>query len=180
MAITIVQGSDSVAAANSSPAPAAFRHLPGALRLLRGRRGMTQRRLAEAAACTLKQISAYETGRQRPRIETLERILEVLEADAADLARAMAGLAAVERGGDARRRPAPVPAAPAEDAEPPAAGASPAHTLREIGQRLPQLQDLADDLLFDILADALEDRARVVARGLRAGALPGAGGREDG
>jgi len=156
------------------PVAGAFRHLPGALRLLRDRQGITQRRLAEQAACTLKQISAYETARQRPRIETLERILEVLDADAADLARAMEGLAAVERGGAPRPRPTATALAgrPGAARGAAAAGAG-ARTLREIGERLPQLQGLADELLLEILADALEDRARVVARDLRAGAVPG-------
>jgi transcriptional regulator with XRE-family HTH domain len=161
------------------PPAGAFRHLAGALRLLRDRRGITQRKLAELAACTLKQISAYETARQRPRIETLERILDVLGADAADLARAMAGLAAMDRGGAPGGRGAAAElgghAGAARRAAAP--GAASARTLREIGQRLPQLQGLADDLLLEILADALEDRARVVARDLRAGALPG---REEG
>lgn len=150
-------------------APGAFRHLPGALRLLRDRQGITQRRLAERAGCTLKQISAYETARQRPRIETLERILEVLDADAADLARAMEGLAAVERGGQ-RDRPAAAGVGTAASR----LGVPPARTLREISERLPQLQGLADELLYDLLADALEERARAVARDLRAGAVPAA------
>jgi transcriptional regulator with XRE-family HTH domain len=164
-------GAKSVAVPTPDPSRGAFRHLAGALRLLRDRRGVTQRRLAELAACTLKQISAYETGRQRPRIETLERILAVLDADAADLARAMAGLAAVERG--ARSAVADLDSRAGAAGRAAAPGATTARALREIGQRLPQLQGLADDLLMEILADALEDRARVVARDLRAGAVPG-------
>lgn len=159
----------------------AFRHLPGALRLLRDRRGITQRQLAEEAACTLKQISAYETARQRPRIETLERILAVLDADATDLARAMAGLAAVERGhrGSARAGgPGTRPTAIAELSPGLGRGTS-VRTLREIGQRLPALQSLADDLLLDVLADVLEDRARVVADGLRSGAVTANAGDDD-
>ncbi len=162
--------------------PTAFRHLAGALRLLRDRRGITQRKLAEEAACTLKQISAYETARQRPRIETLERILGILDADATDLARAMAGLDAVDRGHRGGDRPLSANAASAAGAALTVAagrGAS-VRTLREIGQRLPALQSLADDLLLDVLADALEDRARVVAEGLRSGAVPArAGGDPD-
>jgi transcriptional regulator with XRE-family HTH domain len=154
------------------PSAGAYRHLAGALRLLRDRQSITQRRLAELASCTLKQISAYETGRQRPRIETLERILEVLDADAADLARAMEGLAAVERGAASRQPAAAFPAGRSRAARAAAAPGAGARTLREIGERLPQLQGLADELLLDILAEALEDRARVVARDLRAGAVP--------
>jgi transcriptional regulator with XRE-family HTH domain len=157
--------------------PTAFRHLSGALRLLRDRRGITQRKLAEEAACTLKQISAYETARQRPRIETLERILGILDADASDLARAMAGLDAVDRGHRSGGRlpaanTAAAPGAGAALTQAAGRGAS-VRTLREIGQRLPALQSLADDLLLDVLADVLEDRARVVAEGLRSGAVPG-------
>jgi transcriptional regulator with XRE-family HTH domain len=157
----------------SVSAPGAFRHLPGALRMLRDRQGLTQRRLAELAGCTLKQISAYETARQRPRIETLERILGVLDADVTDLARAMDGLAAVERGGHRDRSAVSgLAGVAALRAAPPPASA---RTLREIGERLPQLQGLADELLLEILADALEDRARLVARDLRAGSVPGRG-----
>lgn len=153
----------------------AFRHLAGALRLLRDRRGITQRRLAEEAGCTLKQISAYETSRQRPRIETLERILGVLDSDATDLARAMAGLAAMERRETGSRAPSSIVAG----AVPAGSRETSLRTLREIGQRLPALQSLADDLLLDVLADVLEDRARVVADGLRSGAVTGRGGDGD-
>lgn len=157
----------------------AFRHLPGALRLLRDRRGITQRKLAEEAACTLKQISAYETARQRPRIETLERILAVLDADATDLARAMAGLDSVERGGRPGARTLSGARGPAGLGPAPPAREASVRTLREIGQRLPALQSLADDLLLDVLADVLEDRARVVADGLRSGAVTSPTGDDD-
>lgn len=157
----------------SSSSESAFHFLPGALRLLRDRRRITQRRLAAEARCTLKQISAYETGRQRPRIETLDRLLDVLGADAADLARAMAGLAAIQASDGEGERAAwqraaalgSLPAAPGGGESTLSLG-----TLRAIGRRLPQLQGLADELLLGILADALEDRAKAMASGLRAGA----------
>ena len=75
------------------PAMSAFEQLAGALRFLRERRGLTQRQLADAIESPLKQINAYENGRQRPRIETLERILAAVGADAMDLSDVMAGLA---------------------------------------------------------------------------------------
>ena len=47
----------------------------GALRWLREKRALKQYQLAEEAGVTKAMLSAYETGRQRPTLETLEKIL---------------------------------------------------------------------------------------------------------
>ncbi len=52
-----------------------------ALRWLRDRRGMKQYQVAAAAGITKGMLSAYETGRQRPSLETLDKILNTLECD---------------------------------------------------------------------------------------------------
>lgn len=56
-----------------------------ALRWLRDRRGKKQYQVAEAAGITKGMLSAYETGRQRPSLETLEKILSTLGCDLNDL-----------------------------------------------------------------------------------------------
>jgi transcriptional regulator with XRE-family HTH domain len=56
-----------------------------ALRWLRDRRGRKQYEVAEAAGITKGMLSAYETGRQRPSLETLEKILGTLGCDLNDL-----------------------------------------------------------------------------------------------
>jgi transcriptional regulator with XRE-family HTH domain len=56
-----------------------------ALRWLRDRRGKKQYQVAESAGITKGMLSAYETGRQRPSLETLEKILSTLGCDLNDL-----------------------------------------------------------------------------------------------
>jgi transcriptional regulator with XRE-family HTH domain len=56
-----------------------------ALRWLRDRRGRKQYEVAEAAGITKGMLSAYETGRQRPSLETLEKVLDTLTCDLNDL-----------------------------------------------------------------------------------------------
>src|SRR3954447_17825039 len=56
-----------------------------ALRWLRDRRGRKQYEVADAAGITKGMLSAYETGRQRPSLETLEKILSTLGCDLNDL-----------------------------------------------------------------------------------------------
>lgn len=56
-----------------------------ALRWLRDRRGRKQYEVAEAAGITKGMLSAYETGRQRPSLETLEKVLGTLSCDLNDL-----------------------------------------------------------------------------------------------
>ncbi|HXO18890.1 MAG TPA: helix-turn-helix transcriptional regulator, partial [Thermoanaerobaculia bacterium] len=56
-----------------------------ALRWIRDRRGKKQYQVAAAAGITKGMLSAYETGRQRPSLETLDKILDTLECDLNDL-----------------------------------------------------------------------------------------------
>ena len=56
-----------------------------ALRWLRDRQGKKQYMVAENAGITKGMLSAYETGRQRPSLETLEKILGTLGCDLNDL-----------------------------------------------------------------------------------------------
>lgn len=56
-----------------------------ALRWLRDRLGRKQYQVAEAAGITKGMLSAYETGRQRPSLETLEKLLGTLGCDLHDL-----------------------------------------------------------------------------------------------
>lgn len=56
-----------------------------ALRWLRDRHGRKQYQVADAAGITKGMLSAYETGRQRPSLETLEKLLDTLGCDLHDL-----------------------------------------------------------------------------------------------
>jgi len=60
-----------------------------ALRWMRERRGRKQYQVAAAAGITKGMLSAYETGRQRPSLETLDKILDTLETDLHDLHNAL-------------------------------------------------------------------------------------------
>jgi transcriptional regulator with XRE-family HTH domain len=84
-----------------------------ALRLLRERKGMRQKELADRAGIMKGMASSYETGRQHPSLETLVRILETLELDFADL---QAALDAV-RGTEPKRPSASVTEVAAADRE---------------------------------------------------------------
>ena len=63
----------------------AFDNLGQALRWLRNRQQRKQYEIAQAAGITKAMLSAYETGKQNPSIETLEKILDALGAELADL-----------------------------------------------------------------------------------------------
>lgn len=56
-----------------------------ALRWLRERHGKKQYNVADDAGITKGMLSAYETGRQRPSLDTLEKVLGTLGADLHDL-----------------------------------------------------------------------------------------------
>ncbi len=95
-----------------------------ALRWLRDRRGKKQYQVAETAGITKGMLSAYETGRQRPSLETLEKILDTLGCDLNDLHNAIQIINGRPEG--MRRRGEGVGA---EDEAPPAASGS-------VGERL--------------------------------------------
>ena len=60
-----------------------------ALRWLRERQTRKQYQVADGAGITKGMLSAYETGRQRPSLDTLEKILGTLGCDLSDLHRAL-------------------------------------------------------------------------------------------
>jgi len=62
-----------------------FNGLGRALRWLRDRQGKRQYQVADAAGITKAMLSAYETGKQKPSLDTLEKILTALECDLNDL-----------------------------------------------------------------------------------------------
>ncbi|HEV8582208.1 MAG TPA: helix-turn-helix transcriptional regulator [Thermoanaerobaculia bacterium] len=85
-----------------------FNGLGRALRWLRDRQNKRQYQIADTAGITKAMLSAYETGKQKPSLETLEKILAALECDLNDLHNA---LQIVNERPEAIRRPG----APRED-----------------------------------------------------------------
>ncbi len=66
-----------------------FIGLGRSLRWLRDRQGKRQYQVADAAGITKAMLSAYETGKQKPSLDTLEKILEALGSDLSDLHNAL-------------------------------------------------------------------------------------------
>jgi transcriptional regulator with XRE-family HTH domain len=66
-----------------------FNGLGKALRWLRERQNKRQYQVADAAGITKAMLSAYETGKQKPSLDTLEKILLALECDLNDLHNAL-------------------------------------------------------------------------------------------
>lgn len=60
-----------------------------ALRRLRMQRGLRQYEAADAAGVTKAMLSAYETGKRRPSLKTLDSLLTALNAHLGDLHRAL-------------------------------------------------------------------------------------------
>ncbi|HSL81248.1 MAG TPA: helix-turn-helix transcriptional regulator [Thermoanaerobaculia bacterium] len=67
----------------------AFRGLGKALRWIRQRQGKKQYEVAESAGITKAMLSSYENDKQRPALDTLERILDALAIDLDYLAHAI-------------------------------------------------------------------------------------------
>jgi transcriptional regulator with XRE-family HTH domain len=66
-----------------------FQGLGRALRWIRDRQGKRQYQVADTAGITKAMLSAYETGKQKPSLETLEKILLALDSDLLDLHNAL-------------------------------------------------------------------------------------------
>ncbi len=101
---------------------ASFDGLGRALRWIRQRQGKKQYEVADAAKITKAMLSSYENGKQRPTIDTLERILDALEIDLDYLAYAMRVVAQEDGRKGGLPRPAgpglaPAPAGPFLDLE---------------------------------------------------------------
>jgi transcriptional regulator with XRE-family HTH domain len=101
---------------------------------LRRKCGVRQVEIARRAAVTKAMLSAYENGKRRPSLKTLDQILAALEADLGDLHHALV----TERRERAR-------AAQAVDAAPPAAGVAPPRPrpADELGEPPPRYGDFA-------------------------------------
>jgi transcriptional regulator with XRE-family HTH domain len=66
-----------------------FKDIGAALRWLRNQRSKKQREVARAAGITPAMLSAYETGKHRPSLDTAERVLAALNCDVVDLTNAL-------------------------------------------------------------------------------------------
>lgn len=66
-----------------------FEGLGKALRWLREKQGKRQYQVAETAGITKAMLSAYETGKQKPSLETLEKILDALSIGLGELSNAL-------------------------------------------------------------------------------------------
>ena len=66
-----------------------FLNLGRALRWLRDRQGKRQYQVADAAGITKAMLSAYETGKQKPSLDTLEKILDALDCNLNDMHNAL-------------------------------------------------------------------------------------------
>lgn len=66
-----------------------FDGLGRALRWLREKAGLRQYETATAAGITKAMLSAYETGKQSPSLESLEKVLDALASDLVALHRAL-------------------------------------------------------------------------------------------
>ena len=62
-----------------------FDGLGSALRLIRIRKEMRQKEVAALASVTPSMLSSYETGKRKPELSTLERILVALEVELREL-----------------------------------------------------------------------------------------------
>lgn len=69
--------------------PAAFDGLGRALRFLRLDRDLRQYEVAAGAGISKSMLSAYEVGKQRPNVATLEKVLTALGVDLETLARTL-------------------------------------------------------------------------------------------
>lgn len=74
-----------------------FNHLGRALRWLREERGLRQYHLAETATITKAMLSSYETGRQKPSLDTLEKVMQALGCDLHELADTLDAFAGKQR-----------------------------------------------------------------------------------
>jgi transcriptional regulator with XRE-family HTH domain len=74
---------------SSSHSASLLSGLGQALRWLREKQSRKQYRVADTAGITKGMLSAYETGRQRPSLETLDKLLETLGCDLNDLHNAL-------------------------------------------------------------------------------------------
>ena len=82
-----------------------FEHIGQALRWLRNQRSQKQREVALSAGITPAMLSAYETGKHRPSLDTVDRLLGALRCDVYDLTQALHTVSGVALGRQAPRPP---------------------------------------------------------------------------
>jgi transcriptional regulator with XRE-family HTH domain len=82
-----------------------FANLGLTLRWLRCSRNRTQREMARSAGITRAMLSAYETGKQQPTLDTLGRLLVALGIDLDHLQEALELHQGRRWPGEARERP---------------------------------------------------------------------------
>jgi transcriptional regulator with XRE-family HTH domain len=115
-----------------------FQGLGRALRWLRERQTKRQYQVADTAGITKAMLSAYETGKQKPSLDTLEKILSALDGDLNDLHNA---LQIVNERPEAIRRPARAEGGEAEPGTP--AGRSEVYRVLGIDRQLPASEEQA-------------------------------------
>lgn len=120
---------DAVGPPKSSP----LSGLGPALRRLRMHRGLRQFETAAAAGITKAMLSAYENGKRRPSLKTLDQILAALAADLGDLHHAIA----LERRERAREERLAAPADPTTSG----AAGPPVGPPDELGEPAPRYGD---------------------------------------
>jgi len=122
-----------------------FQGLGRAIRWLRDRQGKRQYQVADAAGITKAMLSAYETGKQKPSLETLEKILSALECDLNDLHNS---LQIVNERPEAIRRPGAVQSSwssfrPAHDSSEGGDAGSSVYRVLGVNRPLPPLEEQA-------------------------------------
>lgn len=115
-----------------------FQGLGRALRWLRERQTKRQYQVADSAGITKAMLSAYETGKQKPSLDTLEKILAALEGDLNDLHNA---LQIVNERPEAIRRPGRGEGAESEAGPP--AGRAEVYRVLGIDRQLPASEEQA-------------------------------------
>jgi transcriptional regulator with XRE-family HTH domain len=115
-----------------------FQGLGRALRWLRERQTKRQYQVADSAGITKAMLSAYETGKQKPSLDTLEKILAALEGDLNDLHNA---LQIVNERPEAIRRPLRGDASDGEAGAP--GGRSEVYRVLGIDRQLPASEEQA-------------------------------------
>jgi transcriptional regulator with XRE-family HTH domain len=137
-----------------------------AVRWLRDRRGRKQYEVAEAAGITKGMLSAYETGRQRPSLETLEKVLDTLGCDLNDLHNA---IQIINGNPEAMRRRGEGAGSEEEATATPAAGAPASDVQRLLGRRqaLPPEEERAMSEMLDGFHRFLRYLHDTLARALR-------------
>jgi transcriptional regulator with XRE-family HTH domain len=113
-----------------------------ALRWLRERHSKKQYHVADDAGITKGMLSSYETGRQRPSLETLEKVLNTLGCDLHDLHNALQ----IVNGRPQIMRPR---TAEADEAPEPQSGRTNVYKTLGISERLPPEEERAIAQILD-------------------------------